>query len=100
MLFLRGPGRPPFQAEGVGDLIAMHLRELPPAPAQLRPGIPPELDQLVLRCLAKDPAQRFASGAELAIAISGLLGSSPQVVAASAAGYAPATAPTTLSGAA
>src|SRR4051812_6164524 len=50
MLFLLVTGRPPFQAEGVGDLIAMHLRELPPAPAQLRPGIPPELDQLVLRC--------------------------------------------------
>jgi hypothetical protein len=99
MLFALMTGRPPFQADGAGELIAMHLREPAPAPSQLRPGIPHELDQLVLRCLAKDPAQRFASGAELAIAIGGLLGSSPQVAAAGAAGYAPAHAPTTLSAA-
>jgi hypothetical protein len=77
----------------------MHLREPAPAPSQLRPGIPPEIDQLVLRCLAKDPAQRFPTAGELAIAIGGLIGSSPQVPTARARSYPPAAAPTTLSGA-
>lgn len=77
----------------------MHLREPAPAPSQMRPGLPPELDQLVARCLAKDPAHRFSTAAELAIAIGGLLGSSPQVAAARPAGYAAGTEPTTLSSA-
>ncbi|HEX3476385.1 MAG TPA: protein kinase [Kofleriaceae bacterium] len=96
VLFTLVVGRPPFQAEGVGEIIAMHLREPAPAPSQLRPGIPPEIDQLVLRCLAKDPAQRFPTAAELAIAIGGLLGSSPQVPTG---GYVARAAPTTLSSA-
>jgi hypothetical protein len=97
VLFTLVVGRPPFEADGVGEIIAMHLREPPPAPSRLRPGIPPEIDQLVLCCLAKDPAQRFQSAADLAIAIGGLLGSSPQVPAARTGGYVTAPAPTTLS---
>ena len=91
-------GRPPFDAEGVGELIVMHLREAPPTLASLRPGIPPEVEQLVQRCLAKDPAHRFTSGAELAIALGALTGSSPQVPTPSAV-YSAASAPTTLSSA-
>src|SRR5215475_9414682 len=97
VLFTLVVGRPPFQADGAGDIIAMHLREPAPVPSQLRTGIPPEIDQLLLRCLAKDPAQRFPTAADLAIAIGGLLGSSPQIPAAAAGGYAMAAAPTTLS---
>jgi serine/threonine-protein kinase len=91
-------GRPPFEGEGVGEIIVKHMTEAAPAPSSSRPGIPREVDELVLRCLAKDPAQRFASGAELAIAIGALVGSSPQIAAPSAV-YAVAAAPTTLSSA-
>ncbi len=91
-------GRPPFDAEGVGDLIVMHLREIPPPLSSLRPGIPAEIEQLVLRCLAKNPAERYASGEELATAIGALTGSSPQLPAPSGA-YAAASTPTTLSAA-
>ena len=66
-------GRAPFDAEGVGDIIAMHLREAPPIPSSWNSSIPPEVDQLILRCLAKDPAQRFTSGNDLAAAIGALL---------------------------
>jgi tRNA A-37 threonylcarbamoyl transferase component Bud32 len=91
-------GRPPFDAEGVGELIAMHLREPPPVPSSLRAGISPEVDQLVLRCLAKDPAQRFGHGGELAIALGSLLGWSPQLGAfRPSAAYAAVSLPTTLS---
>ncbi len=99
VVFTLVTGRPPFLAEGAGEIIAMHLREPAPAPSQLRPGIPTEIDQLVLRCLAKDPAQRFPTADDLAIAIGGLLGSSPQVPAARTGGYAAGAAPTTLSSA-
>jgi serine/threonine-protein kinase len=79
MLFELLVGHPPFQAEGPGDIIAMQLREAPPVPSSLRPSIPPEVDRLVLRCLAKDPAQRFGNGSDLAVALGSLRTSSPQV---------------------
>jgi serine/threonine-protein kinase len=73
VLFTLLVGRPPFDAEGAGDIIAMHLREPPPPPSSVLPGLPPAVDQLVLRCLAKDREQRFASGAELAAALEALI---------------------------
>jgi serine/threonine protein kinase len=79
-------GHPPFDAEGAGDIIAMHLREPPPVPSSRVAWIPPEIDQLVLRCLAKDPARRFGSGGELAAAIGALLGT------VSSSGAAPSVA--------
>src|SRR3569833_2948984 len=77
VLFTQLTGRPPFVADGMGQLLDMHMTEAPPAPASLRPGMPPEVDALVLRCLAKNASDRFASGAELALAIGAMVGSSP-----------------------
>ena len=77
VLFTLLTGRPPFVADGMGALLVMHMSEAPPRPSALRHGVPPEVDALVLRCLAKNPAERFASGGELAIAIGVLTGSSP-----------------------
>ena len=79
MIFALCSGGPPFDAEGGGEIIAMHLREPAPLLSSRAPGIPPELDALVMRCLSKEPAQRFASGTELAAAIGALLGSSSNV---------------------
>ena len=102
VLFTLITGRPPFEAEGIGEIIAMHLREQPPPPSRIAHGIPPEVDHIVMRCLAKDPNQRFHSAADLAVAIGGLLGSSPQVTIAArppTGGSYPGvgTTPTTLS---
>jgi serine/threonine protein kinase len=47
-------GRPPFYAQGFGEILAMHLREEPPPLAGLAPQAPPELVALVHRLLAKD----------------------------------------------
>ncbi len=66
-------GRPPFEAEGAGELIAMHLREMPMPPSLRVPSIPASVDALVMRCLAKDPNARYASANDLAAAIGSLL---------------------------
>ncbi|NNJ11028.1 protein kinase [Chloroflexales bacterium ZM16-3] len=55
-----------------GDLpaaIHAHLHTPPPSPRPLRPDIPPALEAIVLRCLAKSPADRYADDAELATAL-------------------------------
>jgi serine/threonine-protein kinase len=62
-------GRPPFEAEATGDLIVAHLREPPPLVATRLPGTPEIIDQIVQRCLAKSPADRFGSMAELVAAL-------------------------------
>ena len=66
-------GRPPFDMEGMGDVIAAHLREAPRAPSQRVLGMPHGVDDLVLRCLAKAPEERFQTMTELQAACDALL---------------------------
>jgi serine/threonine protein kinase len=97
-------GIPPFQAEGCGDLIVMHLREKPPLAASRVPGLPPVIDEILQRCLAKAPDQRYASMHDLGDAL--LEAERAIVKAASNATIIPSlhitfrATPTTLSGAA
>ncbi len=65
-------GRLPFEAGSAIALIARVLRDQPPVPAALDPEIPPALSELVVRLLAKDPAQRPANATELARLLSDL----------------------------
>ena len=59
-------GRPPFQGTHPLAVLAKVLIETPRALRDQRPEIPAELESLTLRMLAKDPAQRPASGAAVA----------------------------------
>ena len=58
-------GRPPFDGEdGLGVLIA-HARDPVTPPSQVRAYIPDDLERVVLRCLAKNPADRFSDAESL-----------------------------------
>jgi serine/threonine protein kinase len=59
-------GRPPFRAETYELTIHQVLSEEPPPPTQLRPDVPAELEAICLKCLEKEPGQRFASAGALA----------------------------------
>ncbi len=72
-LFHMLTGRPPFDCESVGEFIAAHLKEDPPAPSSLEPTIPPAVDALVMRCLAKNPEDRFQSITEMQKAVERVL---------------------------
>jgi serine/threonine-protein kinase len=61
VLFTIVTGRPPFAPAGPAQVLAMHQLEPAPVPSQHAPGIPRGVDQLVLRCMAKDPAARFTA---------------------------------------
>lgn len=52
-------GALPFDYEFPGDLLVKHVTEPPVPPRQRNPDVEPALEALVLRCLAKDPDQRF-----------------------------------------
>jgi serine/threonine protein kinase len=57
-------GRLPYYATTQAALAYAILNTPPAAPATLRPELPPLLDRIVLKAIAKDPAQRFASWLE------------------------------------
>ncbi len=61
-------GDVPFSGNNIVAIMLAQKNQTPEAPSRVYPeaGIPPELDALVLRCLSKNPAERFASGTQLA----------------------------------
>jgi serine/threonine protein kinase len=64
-------GRVPFTAKAPVDIILQHLHEKPVPPSQVRPDlvIHPELESVVLRCIAKAREDRFQSMDELLLAL-------------------------------
>ncbi len=57
-------GRVPFDAETAVAIALKQVSEPPVPPRQINPEIPPALDAVVLKALAKDPADRFQSATE------------------------------------
>src|ERR1700716_4119031 len=51
-------GRVPFDAEAAVTIAIKHVSEAPPVPSQFNPSVPPELEQVVLWALNKNPADR------------------------------------------
>ena len=58
-------GTVPFTGETPVEIAMKHLSQTPEAPSARRTGIPRDLDLVVLRALAKEPAERYRSAAEL-----------------------------------
>jgi serine/threonine protein kinase len=59
-------GRLPFVADSQIALVTMQMTKRPPAPSSIVASIPPQLDRVILKALAKKPEQRYSSGAEFA----------------------------------
>jgi serine/threonine-protein kinase len=59
-------GRPPFRAATAFDTILQVLERPPEPPTVLQPGIDRGLELICLKCLAKEPSQRYASADRLA----------------------------------
>ncbi len=70
-------GQLPFQAAEPADVAARHLHDAPRPPRQMRPALSPALEAVILKCLAKEPAQRYASGQALADALDTALAAAP-----------------------
>src|SRR5207244_3725151 len=62
-------GALPFQGETDYAVMAAHLNDAPAAPETRKASIPPELGQVIMKALAKDPAARFQSAKEFREAV-------------------------------
>jgi predicted Ser/Thr protein kinase len=66
-------GRPPFRRDTPAATLGAHLHAPVPRPSEAVPGIPPALDAPVMRALAKDPEERWASAGAFAAALADAL---------------------------
>ncbi|HET6879681.1 MAG TPA: protein kinase [Pirellulales bacterium] len=69
VLYKLTTGDVPFRGASTMAVLMALATETPRRPSQINPDIPPALDDLILRLLAKRPNERFASAAEVAEAI-------------------------------
>jgi eukaryotic-like serine/threonine-protein kinase len=72
MLYELVAGQPPFTAspdDGPFTLMAKHVQAPPRPPSVFQPGLNPELEQLILKSLAKRPEDRFQTGQEFGTAL-------------------------------
>ncbi len=92
-------GQRPFSGDGAASVALARLTTTPPRPSALRAGTPVELDRIVQRSMALDPADRFASAASMASALEGWLSdpSAAPPATTAAAGAAAATTRTVAS---
>ncbi len=65
VLYEMATGRCPFLGQSTAEVISAILRDQPVRSYEKNEGIPPELDDLLRRCLEKEPAKRLSSAVEL-----------------------------------
>ncbi|MFF3221390.1 Stk1 family PASTA domain-containing Ser/Thr kinase [Nocardia suismassiliense] len=58
-------GEPPFTGDSPVAVAYQHVREDPRLPSHVHPGVPRELDSVILKAMSKNPANRYQSAAEM-----------------------------------
>jgi serine/threonine-protein kinase len=86
-------GRPPFVGESPVSVAYQHVREQAPVPSSIDPDLPPEVDAIVMKALAKSVDQRYQDAAAMKADIDRYLAGHP--VQAPAPAPAPVPAPVT-----
>jgi len=59
LLFQMTTGALPFDGDSMGEVLVKQVTQLPPPPRGYNPNIPPSVEQILLRCLMKQPDARF-----------------------------------------
>jgi hypothetical protein len=71
MLYELLAGRPPFEENTEMAIAMKHLREEPPPLRAVRGGIPKSIETVVMKAMAKDPAERYQNAREMRSALEG-----------------------------
>jgi eukaryotic-like serine/threonine-protein kinase len=65
VLYEMAVGRPPFTGDSPVAVASKHVRDLPVLPRQANPTVPPALEAVVMKAMAKNPDDRYGSAEEL-----------------------------------
>ena len=65
-------GHAPFDGDTPTEVTRQHTQDTPPPPSQFNPNIPRALEEIILRCLEKEPERRYRDGNTLVRALEGL----------------------------
>jgi hypothetical protein len=74
-------GKPPFESDDPVSVITQHINVPPVAPHWHNPAVPQSLENIILKLLAKDPARRFQSAAEVLAALATISAAGPPTAA-------------------
>jgi len=69
VLYELATGAPPFRVKTLSEAVFKHISAPPIPPREVQPDLPIALQEVILRCLAKAPEDRYATGTELAEAL-------------------------------
>ncbi len=72
-------GQRPFQGDSDYAIMSAHLEKQPRPPLEMDPSVPPALNEIILRGLAKSPDERFQSAAAFRRALESVRGGQPEV---------------------
>lgn len=73
MLYEMVTGRVPFEAETPIGIVFKHISDPLPLPSSIEPNLPSMVEQVIIKALAKNPADRFASAEAMTTAFQGAL---------------------------
>ncbi len=75
MLYELCTGVLPFPGSNPATIMMQHVHTIPASPSLINPHLPPALTAVIMRCIAKDPAQRFPTASSLVEALANVTGS-------------------------
>ena len=81
-------GHTPFDGDTPVAVAMKHIQDIPEPPSRFNPTIPPGLERIIMRCLEKDPRDRYRDGDALAYALD-QYARGPRRFGASSAGFRP-----------
>jgi len=81
-------GRPPFVGSSPREIIAAHFMKEPEPVRKLNPSVPKILADAIMRCLAKEPADRFQDARELSVELQRVTFSDPLAAPAAPPSFA------------
>lgn len=84
-------GNVPFDGDDAISVALKQVQEMPVPPSQVNPNVDPDLERIILKCMDKDPANRFQTADELKTVLNSYL-------AGHTLAFAPAGATTVMSG--
>jgi serine/threonine protein kinase len=70
ILYEMATGRTPFKAETPIAVLVKHINDPLPPPSVVNPALPPAVEQVILKAMAKNPDDRFATAGEMVAALS------------------------------